>query len=184
MLYFSFSALDDPTKEQEFETYFNKYQKQIVAFVFRMIQDQFDAEDVALAAFEKVSRCFSKVCMMPKQRALNFVYKIAKNESLDYLRKKSKQPCLVSIEDFYNISYEEAFDAFEDDLLYKKAVSIILSLPPKTRDILSLHLIDGFNSYQIAKLYNMSRNTVKSTIYRNKKIILKRMKEGEKNDKT
>lgn len=142
-----------------------KYLKQIYGFAYRNVRTAADAEDITQEVFVKMWKNIRK---FKKEKSFKiWLFAIAKNASIDFIRKKKIIP-FSSFDDGkgHNIileklagpkvSLEEIFDG-------KKALAIAAEeLSPKSRTIFSFRHNDGLTFREIAKSLGESVNTVKS----------------------
>ena len=154
--------------EKALEELVDHYLKPIYNFVYQLTRDQSASEDITQDVFVKVWQSISS--FDKSKKFSTWIYAIAKNTSLDWLKKKKSfsfsvfekddgASFLEYIEDEKSLSSQEilaAIDARNDaaDLLRR------LSLPLQT--ILLLHLKHGFSFVEIGTIVGQPTNTVKS----------------------
>lgn len=151
-----------------------RYTNSIFAFVCRYVKDEDIAEDVVQDVFIKMWKHLDSF-----DRTKNFkvwLYSIAKNTALDFLKKRR----LLS---FSAISEDEVFDVKDlsplpNEILRKADEGKILKaalekLPSLYREILLLYYKDDFNFREIAEVTRKPINTVKSIHFRAMKMLKK-----------
>lgn len=154
-----------------------RHKSRLFYFVFGMVRNTMDAEDLTMIAFEKA---FSRVHTW-KQSTCKFstwLFSIARNTVIDFIRANKKQ--LISCEDVsrYIALRDESWTP-EEQLRHDENVKIIEGciekLSPKRRELINLH-IDGNKDEQIADMLhithlavrtklNRTRNQLKSLLY-------------------
>jgi len=142
-----------------------RYLKIIYNFSFRYVYNVADAEDIVQETFIKVWRNFKK--FDESRQFKNWLYVIAKNTCLDFLKKKVAipfssfdteigNPIIDTLAD-HNILLEDEVDR---SLLLTKLTAIKQRLSPKAAEALSLRL-EGLTFRQISEKINEPLNTVK-----------------------
>ena len=162
------------------DTLIRQYLKPIYTFVYRYVGNEKDAEDITQETFVKVWRNLHKFnerkSLAPhrtKDSGSGFktwIFSIAKNASIDYLRKKKEVPLSqFDDNDGENIILDTLADPspLPDELFERASLSKTLTLAmeklsPKYRMVLFLRYNDHFNFREIAESLDQSLNTVKS----------------------
>ncbi len=144
--------------EKALEILIKRYLKPIYGFAYRYVGNAQNAEDIAQEVFLKTWRNLKKFDR--QKRFKPWIFAIAKNASLDFLRKK--QP--LSLSEFENFA---DFSPLPDKIAEGKSMKNLLTLAIKKlsvkyRQVLSLYYNDCLNFREIAKMSGESLNTVKS----------------------
>ena len=154
--------------ERALEILIKQYLKPIYSFTFRFVGNGQEAEDITQEVFLKVWRNLKKFDQ--KKKFKTWIFSIAKNTSIDFLKKKKTipfsefeneegknkfierltDPASLPEELFKRIGIEEMFDA------------IINQLSPKYRMVLFLRYNDYFTFREIAETLGEPLNTIKS----------------------
>jgi len=158
--------------EKSLEELVRRYLPLIYNFSRRYSGDADNASDIAQEVFVKVWKNLKKFDTAKNFRV--WLFTIAKNTALDWLKKKNALPSSLLNE---NEEGENLAENFVDEI-YKKSLSQNLSLaieklPPKYSSIINLYHIKGLNFREIADFLRESINTVKSR-YRRGLILLKK----------
>lgn len=169
------------------ETLLRRYLGPIYRFLFRMVKDAHTAEDLTQDTFVKVWRNLKRVD--PKKDFRSWIYTIAKNTAIDFLRKKPAIP-------FSDLEQEEASESFaesipdvrplpDDQFLQKQSAKelqdLLMRVSPDARSVILLHDVEGMTFQEISKNSRESLNTIKSR-YRRAFMALQRMV-GQKDPK-
>ncbi len=154
--------------ENSLEVLIKRYLKPIYSFVFRYVGNSQEAEDITQDVFIKVWRNLKK---FDQNRSFKtWIFTIAKNTSLDFLKKK--KPILFS--EFKNIDGKNTFvENFRDSSLLpdklveqidmKKMFALAMKkLSSKYRLVLSLYYENYLNFREIVEILGEPFNTVKS----------------------
>lgn len=158
-------------KNESLNILIKKYLKPIYNFVYSYVKNEQESEDITQDVFLKVWKNIRKF-----KRDKNFktwIYKIAKNTSIDFLKKK-KNVSFSEIdqnnkneEDISFIDTIEDNEALPDELYSKKELennmeNILNDIPIKYREIMELYYIEEFNFREISEILNEPLNTIKS----------------------
>lgn len=154
--------------EKSLEVLVKRYLKPVYAFVFRNVGNAQDAEDMTQETFARVWKNLKK---FDKDKSFkNWIFSIARNASIDFLRKKKTIPfssfensegnnfLIDSLADFS--SSPEKF--FEKKNAIQELKLAIEGAPSLYKEILSLHLCEQLTFQEIADFLGESINTVKS----------------------
>lgn len=154
--------------EKNFEILVKRYLKGVYNFVYRMIGDTSDAEDIAQETFIKVWKNIKKY--NPEKSFKTWLFSIARNTVIDYLRKRKNLP-FSNFEDTEgnNFLTENLTDPepLPDELLARaenkefldnalKQLSIIY------KEVLILHYQEHLTFEEIGQVLKKPSNTVKS----------------------
>lgn len=124
--------------------------KTIYRFFYYKVLDQTIAEDLTSKTFLTFVELFDQGKDIEKPK--NFLYGIAKNIFLKYLRAKYKNPVSLgkSIEDFatYVQEFLKKFD--KGKTLEERAKPFIAKLPEKQKAVIELRLIKKYSLQEIA----------------------------------
>jgi RNA polymerase sigma-70 factor (ECF subfamily) len=157
--------------EKSFESLVDRYMRPLYNFVFQIVQDRAQAEDIVQEIFVKVWKNLKSFDQ--NKKFSTWIFAIAKNTSFDFLKKKKSLPfsffenedgsnILEYIEDKNILHSEELFLKMDNN---KELKSFLKKLSPKERSIISLYYEQGFSLVEIAEIFGSSSNTIKS-IYR------------------
>jgi RNA polymerase sigma-70 factor (ECF subfamily) len=162
--------------ETALEFLVQKYLKPIYSFVYRNVGDISAAEDITQEVFIKVWKNIKKFDL--KKNFKPWIFQIAKNTSIDYLRKKKTIP-FSRFENEYgqNVLTETLADENQNllELLNTKKEfrEVVETLSEKDRQLISLRHEKGLSFKEIAVNLKQSINTIKSR-YRRTIISLKK----------
>lgn len=150
-----------------FEKILFQYEKMILNYAYRFVNNRQDAEDLTQEIFIKVYRSLRLVD--PENNFKAWVYKIATNTIYDYLRKKQKNKELLILDDperpFETIDNKSSYRNIEADRDIECALQ---KIKPVYRSALLLFYYQDFTYQEIAKILSMPVNTVKTCLNRAK----------------
>jgi len=132
---------------------------------------QEDVRDVLQEIFIKVyvnARGFN-----PDLQFSSWIYRIAHNEAVSWLRKKKARPETVGLgdEDFetFTKSFDTAEDVKEKHLTKDGVMRVFLKMSEKYRSILVLRFLEGKSYEEISDIMVVPEGTVATLIHRAKK---------------
>ena len=148
-------------------TLYNKYYDHIRKFIVNIVKDTNDAEDITIEVF---ARAFKYLKSYNFSNAFTtWLFRIATNKSIDYLRKKQNSPVIDSIH--YNYMEEAIRKVYTEDLDPEELLiekhdeerirERIRQLNPYSRKIIELRYFDHLSYEDIAKELNTGIGTVK-----------------------
>ena len=166
--------------EEALETLIKRYLKSVYNFTYRYTGNQEESEDITQKVFVKVWRNLRKFDQSKNFKS--WIFSIAKNTSIDWLRKKKAIP----FSSFENEKGENvlirvlADSAPLPDKLFERASiaetlnATINQLAPKYRRLFSLRYNGGLTFRKIAVILGKPVNTIKSQ-HRRALISLKKL---------
>lgn len=163
-----------------------RYIKVVYRFVYKYARNREDAEDITQEIFVKVWKNLNKFNHNKKFRP--WLYEIAKNTSLDFLKKKKAIPFshlnleandnFERLDDIGENTVKSPAIMVEQSLLANKLSAIIKILSPKYTEIISLYHEQELNFREIAEIKEESINTVKSRYRRALSLVKKIISEA------
>lgn len=143
-----------------------RYEASIYKFVLAMIKEPEDAKDITQDVFITL---YNKLyTYRGKSKFSSWVYQIARNKSIDYIRK-NKKIIKLNIEEAYDISSKEPMPEQHFEFKETKAEieNFIKCLDDITRQIIILKALDEDMKFcEIADILNVNVSTVKTKYYR------------------
>jgi len=170
----------DHNDQQAYAELMSLYRDSIYYMLVRMVKNKDDAEDLTLMTFGKAFRYLDKYT--PKYAFSTWLYRIALNNSIDFLRLKNNMPQYFE-EDLYTSSTTSIIDQSEDNLqrtpeeevidkqrlqLLRAAVS---ELPDKYRKVIELRYYEDLAYEEIAERLGLTLSNVKIQIMRAKQML-------------
>lgn len=158
----------------------NTYADQVYATMFNMTGDALDAEDLTLEAF---SKAFEKLSQYAPEYAFStWLFRIAKNNCIDHLRKKKKEESNSgatesSVQDNPALSTEipcqlpgpeQLLINRQETLLLRKVVQ---GLKPNYKAIIELHYFKELSCEEIAHQLKLPESTVKVRLFRARELL-------------
>jgi RNA polymerase sigma-70 factor (ECF subfamily) len=152
-----------------FEAIFQRYERQIYSFTYRMMGDADDAYDLTQDCFIKAYRNLEKTNGDLNVSA--WLHRIASNACLDVLRRRKRIRWLPwDNEKHENLLPSHTMDDPELTAVTTEIqhdVQIILNkMTPRNRLALLLREFEGLSTEEIGEVMGMSRSAVKSVLFR------------------
>lgn len=167
-----------------YEKLMKKYKQLIYNLIYKMISKKEDVEDLVQEAFIKA---FNSLKNFDRQYAFStWLFKIATNNAIDYLRKKKLHTFSIDRE----IESEDSDYKFEipdhehkpdskmmDDERRKILEEAIESLPPKYKEVIVLRHKQEKEYEEIAAELKLPLGTIKAHIFRGRELLNKYLKD-------
>ena len=167
-------------EEESLEFLIKKYLQPIYSFVSRYVGSEKDAKDITQEIFLKVWKNLKK--FDPQRSFKTWIFSIAKNASIDFLKKKKVLPfSAFENEEGENVLTETLADPspLPDEIVARvdageKLRQAMELLIPKYRTVLYLRYNDHFTFREIAETLDEPLDTIKSR-HRRALILLKKL---------
>ncbi len=159
-----------------FEKLVTEYERAVYAIAQRMTGNAEDAADMTQETFIKAYNSLSS--FRGDSKFSVWLYRIANNVCLDFLRSRSRKPTVslsTEDDDGEETQLDIADESQSPELLLENALTRdavrrgLDSLPPDYRQILLLREIQGLSYEEIAAALGIESGTVKSRIFRARK---------------
>lgn len=150
--------------QRAFRAFFGRYYHRLVRFCFYYVKTHENAEDVVEEVFFKF---FSKRKHLDIRNIQSFMFMMAKNESLNFIKKQRHRLLHASLEcedDYHYQTDPNSEDKLMSGEFEKLIYSVIDSFPPKRKTIFQLSREENMSYPEIASLLNVSVKTVESHI--------------------
>ncbi|MDD5738430.1 MAG: sigma-70 family RNA polymerase sigma factor [Candidatus Pacebacteria bacterium] len=154
--------------EKSLEILIKRYLKPIYSFVYKNIGNRAVAEDITQEVFVKVWKNIKR--FNKEKKFKNWLFTIAKNSSIDFLRKK--KIATVSFNDDLSSEKSGFTEGIEQRETIKEIHNALKKLSPSYQAIVLLKDESNLTFKEIAKELNEPINTIKSR-YRRAIFILK-----------
>ena len=165
------NALKNPeTQDLAFRKLVSDYKERLYWQIRKIVINHDDADDVLQNTFVKVFKNIKK--FKGNSSMYTWMYRIATNESLNFINKKSKQMG-ISGEKFIldKINLLEADPYFEGDIIEIKLHKAIANLPQKQRIIFNMRYFDKMKYEKISEILGTSVGGLKASYHHAKNKI-------------
>ncbi len=137
--------------ETAFSVLYQQMHKGIFSFIYSIVCNYQDAEDLTQETFIKIRRYIQSYKIGTNASA--WILQIAKNLSLDFIKSK-KQYADVKIDDIPNTKQS----LIEDKMFLHDMMAKILDI--EERQIIVLHIVHGYKNREIARFLDLPLGTV------------------------
>jgi len=170
----------DHNDQQAYAELMRLYRDSIYYMLMRMVKNKDDAEDLTLMTFGKAFRYLDKYT--PQYAFSTWLYRIALNNSIDFLRVKNNMPQYFE-EDLYTSSTTSIIDQSEDNLqrtpedevIDKQRLQLlraaVAELPERYRRVIELRYYEDLAYEDIAERLGLTLSNVKIQILRAKNML-------------
>lgn len=163
------------TKEKGFRFLVEMYQKRVYGVIRKMVIIHEDADDLTQLTFIKAFKNIQN--FQGNSSIFTWLYRIATNESLNFLEKKKKR-FFFNIEDHEELmkNYIETSPLVDGEVIEKKLQKALLHLPEKQRLVFNLKYFDDLSYEDISKITDTSVGALKASYHHAVKKIEQELK--------
>lgn len=155
-----------------FKKFFESFYPSLCLFANKYLKDPEASLDIVQDAFVTIWNRRNEVQSI--NSAKSYLFKYAKNRSLNYLRDQEQRKRI----NFEQLDTEIFFrDNLIEEETYQEIYEAVRNLPPQGQRVIELSL-DGFKNQEIADELNISVNTVKTIKLRAFKGLREELKEN------
>jgi RNA polymerase sigma-70 factor, ECF subfamily len=130
---------DEQSRNMSVHYMIKKYQKRLYWHIRKIVIDHDDTDDVLQNTFIKAWKGMGN--FKEESKLYTWLYRIATNESISFLRQKKNHTSMDSIEDYLSKNLEsDSF--FKGDEIQMKLQKAILTLPEKQRIVFNMRYYD------------------------------------------
>lgn len=148
--------------QAEFEELIKDLRPQLHRYISRMIGSVVDGEDVVQEALAKAYNSLGALSSQSNLRG--WLFRIAHNKALDYLRQQGHQN--LQPLDEYSLVAQPADLPLEEKELVTLALSVFLKLAPRQRSCVILKDVLGYSLAEISELLNATVPEIKAALHR------------------
>lgn len=172
--------------EKAFARLLSRYKDAIYFMLLKMVNNRSDAEDLTLEAFGKAFKNLHQYS--PTYAFSTWLFKIASNNCIDFLRKKKGTYVSIENNNHQNENNEtvrlKAKEPNPEEQLIRNQKAILLQkvvrrLKPRYRTLVELRYFREFSYEEIAKELNLPLGTVKAQLFRAREILFKMIESTE-----
>jgi RNA polymerase sigma-70 factor (ECF subfamily) len=169
--------------DKAFQNLFEAYQRPVYNFIYRMIGNEEDAEDVTQEVFFKV---YKKLASLREAKFFStWLFSIAKNEAVTASRRKNRR-LATSLHEFddnqeVTVLGDVIVENPENDIVNHEFEEIIqdilLEIPEIYRTAFVLGAIQRYPYEKVAEMLGCSIGNIKSRVFRARAQIAKKLKQ-------
>jgi RNA polymerase sigma-70 factor (ECF subfamily) len=175
--------------EKAFARLLGRYKDAIYFMLLKMVNNRSDAEDLTLEAFGKAFKNLHQYS--PTYAFSTWLFKIASNNCIDFLRKKKGVHVSIESNNEQNENGEQLRlkskepDPEEKLIRVQKAIllrKVVRRLKPRYQTLVELRYFREFSYEEIAKELNLPLGTVKAQLFRAREMLFKMIESTEMAD--
>ncbi|MDO9339810.1 MAG: sigma-70 family RNA polymerase sigma factor [Bacteroidales bacterium] len=163
--------------EKAFASLMNRYRDSIYFLLLKMVNNSSDAEDLTIEAFGKAFRSLDSYT--PKFAFSTWLFKIATNNCVDFIRKKQLAPTtfdyLQENLDNATVNIQSDMPDPEELLINHQKIAalkdIVSQLKPRYKSLIELRYYKEYSYEEISSELNLPIGTVKAQLYRAKTLL-------------
>jgi len=169
-------------EQKAYSRLLSRYKDNIYFYILKMIGNKTSANDLTLETFDKA---FQKLDTYNNEYAFStWLYKIARNKTIDYVRKRKLNTISIN----YGADEEASINENtlqsgvpnpEENMIRlqeeTKVMEYINAMKPKYRKLIELRFIKEYAYEEIAQKLNIPIGTVKTQLFRAKNILAEMM---------
>jgi RNA polymerase sigma factor (sigma-70 family) len=163
--------------EKAFASLMNRYRDSIYYMLLKMVNNSSDAEDLTIEAFGKAFRNLDSYT--PKFAFSTWLFKIATNNCVDFIRKKQISPTpfenLSDSLDNVTVNIQSDLPDPEEALINLQKIAvlkdIVSQLKPRYKSLIELRYYKEYSYEEISSELNLPIGTVKAQLYRAKTLL-------------
>ena len=147
--------------QQAFSRLYEAHFDRIYRYVYLKIGDREEAEDLTQQVFLNALRSIRSF----KYKGAPFtawLFRIAHNQIVDYLRKKTKRPAAVEIDDRVPSDAKDPEDIVEMRLSVEQLSKATLRLTDAQREVISLRFAGGLSIEEVARAMGKNPGAIKA----------------------
>ena len=145
--------------------------------LLKMVNNPSDAEDLTIEAFGKAFRSLDT--FTPNFAFSTWLFKIATNNCIDFIRKKQASPAIVNQgsdeNDIYTINIQSDAPDPEEALIIRQRIAelreVVSQLKPRYRNLIELRYYKEYSYEEISKELNLPIGTIKAQLFRAKTLL-------------
>jgi len=163
--------------EKAFASLMSRYRDSIYYMLLKMVNNPSDAEDLTIEAFGKAFRNIESYT--PKFAFSTWLFKIATNNCVDFIRKKQVSPTpLDNLQDSLDnvtVNIQSDLPDPEESLINHQKIEalkdIVNQLKPRYKALIELRYYKEYSYEEISTELNLPIGTVKAQLYRAKTLL-------------
>lgn len=172
MLTFYLSLIEEEVDKLFFERLYTQYSDDIFRRVYGILNNREDAEDAVQDTWQKVYEHMGMLKEMQDCVRRAYIMSIAKNQAITILRKRRKDEDNLCDIDTVEVADEEEVFASCENADESLIISCMEKLGERYGDVLVYYYVHKHSLKEIAKIMNLSVNTVGSRLTRGRKKLI------------
>lgn len=142
----------------------------------RYAQDESAAQDIFQDAFVKIYQNLHRI--ESSAHLPGWIKKIVVYTAIDFLRSSAKYTQHQKIDTAYHLAATD--HNILQQLGAEEIMSLVQKLPPRTRMVFNLYVMEGYTHKEIGELLSINEGTSKSQLFEAKKALQKAIEKNER----
>jgi RNA polymerase sigma factor (sigma-70 family) len=163
--------------EKAFASLLNRYRDSIYFMLLKMVNNASDAEDLTIEAFGKAFRSLESYT--PNYAFSTWLFKIATNNCIDFIRKKQSSPSIIDQGpdelDTYTVNIQSDMPDPEEALINRQKIAqlreVVETLKPRYKKLIELRYYKEYSYEEISKELDLPIGTIKAQLFRAKTLL-------------
>ncbi|SHG17728.1 RNA polymerase sigma factor [Pedobacter caeni] len=165
-----------------FDRLVKQYEKLVFHVVYRLVNEKEDAEDICQEVFIKIYKSLKSFAFQSKLST--WIARIAYLSAVNHLKKNKRASLTMAVDDLENYHFT---DKNPENVLVEKDVAryvnhLISLMPDHYRTVLTLYHLNEFSYQEIEDITGMPEGTVKSHLFRARKLLKEKLELYLKNE--
>jgi len=160
-------------KQLAYAAIMGHYTKSLYHYLYKMVNNVTEAEDLTIEVFAKVFININQY--QPTNNFSTWLFKVAKNHTLDQIKKNKNQPKnfegLDYIRDTMQASGPDPAELYIQQQEIQHIVKLIGRLRPRYRSVIEMKFFEDLSYEEIAARLNTSKAMVRSYLFRAKRTL-------------
>ncbi len=179
----------DHGDQKAFAELMDRYRDSIYFMLLKMVNNKDDAEDLTIEAFGKAFNRLGQY--MPNYAFSTWLFKIASNNCIDFIRKKKKKTLSIDNKfesddgDTLTIDLKSQMLDPEEKIIKKQKImlmhEVVSKLKPRYRELIELRYFKEYSYEEIADHLQIPLGTVKAQLFRAREFLYNIMKNSKGN---
>jgi RNA polymerase sigma-70 factor (ECF subfamily) len=151
----------------------NLYKGRILSYVYRVVRNYHDAEDITFDTFIK---CFRSLASFDRSRSFStWLFTIAHNQTIDFLRKSKQE---YEYFDERHAVRDDFVEKYEMKKKIEKIDRALAQLPPLDRELVVLFHREEYSYQDISEILKIPVTTIKTRLHRARKRLSELVQEN------
>lgn len=159
---------------------YETYGEYLFAVCYRYLGNREEAEDLLHDGFIKIFTHFEQFVWKGEGSLKAWTDQVMRNTVLMYMRNQRYWLDTIELEEATMIEDSEPENAF--DIPYEVILEMIAELPPQSRVIFNLYVIDGHSHQEIAQMLGIKEKASSSQLAKAKKAIAGKINKWRENN--
>jgi RNA polymerase sigma factor (sigma-70 family) len=163
--------------EKAFAILLNRYRDSIYFMLLKMVNNASDAEDLTIEAFGKAFRSLESYT--PNFAFSTWLFKIATNNCIDFIRKKQASPYIIDQGqdemDSYTVNIQSDMPDPEESLINRQKIAqlreVVSQLKPRYKKLIELRYYKEYSYEEISNELRLPIGTIKAQLFRAKTLL-------------